>query len=333
MVEGPTVSGYIVGHMVRVLRELGQNPDPVLARTGLAESALAEADARIPVDVTWECFELADALCAEPQLGLQIASRVGEGYPMLRFSLRNAATLGDALDRYGRFYGLISDHGTQSLARGNTAASMRCDRLVEARMPVVLEDWMVGQWLRLGRSLVGVDWTPLAVQLEHSSQGRSAAYEEWFGAPVRFDGDRSEMHIPNSALELPIRGSDASLSAVLDRHIEEVLANRADRASFTVRARAAMAKRLEGGDPGAAAIAKSLNVSERTLHRRLRDEGTTATDVLRQLRLELADKYLRDADISLTEIAYLLGYSEVSAFHRAFKRWTGLTPADFREQL
>ena len=87
------------------------------------------------------------------------------------------------------------------------------------------------------------------VDTEQRYRFNNKAYEEWFGAPVKFNGDCSAMGIPDSALELPIRGSDASLSAVLDRHIHEVLAKRSDRASFTVRTRTAMARRLDGGDP------------------------------------------------------------------------------------
>ena len=333
MVNDALVSGYIVTQIVRAIRDRGNDPGSILASTNLDEPTLAKADARVPLQVAWEFAERAYDLCDEPQLGLEIASRVGEGYPMLRYSLRNAGTLGEAFYRWGRFYGLISDHGLQSLIPGNASGIMRCERLVDANTPILVEDWMVGQWLTLGRLLAGVDWTPLEVRLEHPSTGDSGAYEDWFGAPVRFEGRYSELAIPNDTLELPIIGSDASLSAVLDRHIEDVLARRSGSTSFTVRTRSAMAQQMDGGDPGAASIARLLNVSERTLLRRLREEGTTPTDVLRELRLELAEKYLSDPEISLTEISYLLGYSEVSAFHRAFKRWTGNTPAEFRDAL
>ncbi len=328
-----TVSGYLLNQMVETLRERGKDPGPLIAEFRLEEQALAEADARVPLNDAWECWQRAFALCEEPHLGLTIASQIGEGYPMLRYSLRNAATLGDAFDRWGRFYGLISDHGAQSLERHGVEGRMRCDRQVDVATPIVIEDWMVGQWLSLGRFLAGVEWIPIGVQLEHEPDGnRSVYYEEWFGAPVNFGADHAEMQIPVSVLNLPIRGSDPSLSAVLDQHIHEVLSRRSNLASFTTRARAAMAKQLDGGDPAAASIARSLNVSERTLLRRLRDEGTTPTDLLRDLRLEFAEKYLDDPTISVTEISYLLGYSEASAFHRAFKRWTGTTPAEYRSR-
>ena len=332
MASAHTASGYLLAHMATVLRTLDREPEPLFGELSLSEVDVAQADARVAFDVACAFFERAHQCSGDPTFGLTCAAHLGEGYPALRYALRNSRTLGEAYGRWSRFYGLITDYAAQSLQVEGGRAVLRCVARAQTPLPTVLEDWMVGQWLTLGRHLCGTDWTPVAVQLQHSDAERAAAYEGWFGAPVCFGGDASELSFDTAVLDLGIRGADVSLSILLDRHIEGVLSRLPSVSSFTDRVRARIARELDGGDPSASAVARSLHMSERTLLRRLRDEGTTPRDLLNELRCDLAQRYLADPGISILEVAFLLGYADAAPFHRAFKRWTGETPAGFRSR-
>jgi AraC-like DNA-binding protein len=129
---------------------------------------------------------------------------------------------------------------------------------------------------------------------------------------------------------LKIAQADASLCAVLDRHAEELLAKYPPRDSLIEQVRNLIAAEFRGGEPSLERIADNLGLTPRTLQRKLQELDTSYNDVLDQMRRQLAMRYLREPQMAICEVAYLLGFSESSSFHRAFKRWTGVTPKGFR---
>jgi AraC-like DNA-binding protein len=131
-------------------------------------------------------------------------------------------------------------------------------------------------------------------------------------------------------LSFAITKADPGLCAVLDRHAETLIAKHSPNDSLVERVRALIKDELSGGNASLERIADSLSMSGRTLQRKLRDHGTSHQELLDQMRRDLAMRYLREPDLAICEVAYLLGFSESSALHRAFKRWTGKTPNEFR---
>jgi AraC-like DNA-binding protein len=134
---------------------------------------------------------------------------------------------------------------------------------------------------------------------------------------------------------MPRTGGDPDLFSVLDTHAKMLLDQRpgsADRADIVARVRDAIESELRGGDPKLESIARRLAMSPRTLQRRLSDRGVLFNDVLDEMRFRAAKSYLAPGDIAGTEVAYLLGFAEPSSFNRAFKRWSGLTPTEYRRQ-
>ena len=117
---------------------------------------------------------------------------------------------------------------------------------------------------------------------------------------------------------------------MLDRHAEELLAKYPPRDSLIDQVRNVIADEFRGGEPSLERIADHLGLTPRTLQRKLQELGTSYNDVLDQMRRQLAERYLREPQMAICEVAYLLGFSESSSFHRAFKRWTGVTPKEFR---
>ena len=138
--------------------------------------------------------------------------------------------------------------------------------------------------------------------------------------------------LPRALLDRPLVSPNEGLFAYLERHAEALQARVAGSASLASRVRELLSARIRQGEPEQAAIAQALAMSERTLQRRLQDEGVTFAVLLDDVRADLGRMYLADPKLAIFEVAFLLGYSEPSAFNRAFRRWTGTSPSDFRRQ-
>jgi AraC-like DNA-binding protein len=147
---------------------------------------------------------------------------------------------------------------------------------------------------------------------------------------VYYGCQRNELVLDRALLDRPQRHSEPRLLALLDRQLGALLSALPDSRRFRAAITRCMMEELPGREPGVTMIAAKLRMSERTLQRRLQGEGTTFAEVLSDLRRDRALHYLRDRRLTICEVAFLLGFLDTTAFHRAFKRWTGRTPAEYR---
>jgi AraC-like DNA-binding protein len=189
-----------------------------------------------------------------------------------------------------------------------------------------VSDYSLGGLMTVCRELVGDDWTPLAVALSHPSPPDPTPYRDFFGVLPTFGGEVNELVLPRVLLDRPIASADPLLHDVLRRHAEALLARRPRAGDLLAQVREVLAREVSRGEPRIEELAGWLGQGVRTLQRRLAEVGTTYQDVLDDVRRDLALRLLDERRVAVAEIAYLLGYSEPSAFHRAFKRWTGTTP-------
>jgi AraC-like DNA-binding protein len=157
-----------------------------------------------------------------------------------------------------------------------------------------------------------------------------AELQSSIGCPLRFNEGETRLVLSRAALERPVVAPNQGLFAYLERHAEALQARVRASASIASRVRELLTLCLREGEPDQGAVARQLAVSERTLQRRLQDEGVTFAGLLDEVRADLSRMYLGDPQLAVFEIAFLLGYSEPSAFNRAFRRWTGQTPSEFR---
>src|SRR6185437_17141686 len=150
--------------------------------------------------------------------------------------------------------------------------------------------------------------------------------ERIFRGPLRFAQPENALVLPESALELPMVKAGAALKTLLERTASEILQRLPKTDTLIAHVRKLLAEELRGGDPGIARLARRLHTTPRTLRRRLDEAGVTHREILDQLRRDLAHQYLRQEAIAISEVAFLLGYSDASPFHKAFKRWSGVSP-------
>ena len=188
----------------------------------------------------------------------------------------------------------------------------------------------VGMFLNIFRHCLGADWAPLEVRFEHALADGPSEHERRYGAPVRFGRRTNAIAFRRRDLDARMPTQDPYLFSIIEPFLKsrcELLANPED---FATVVRNEIMLNLDETPPTMADLAKSLGMTSQSFQRRLRDNNLTFQDLLKAARQELALHYLRDPETSLTEVAMLLGYSELSAFSRAFRAWTGMSPHRYR---
>jgi AraC-like DNA-binding protein len=180
----------------------------------------------------------------------------------------------------------------------------------------------------------GAPQEPIALEVtfQHPPAPESALSElkELLACPVRFNAEATRLTLRGSILDCPLRAPNPGLFDYLGRHAAELQRRVQSAATVSARVRELVAAHVREGEPAQASVARRLGMSERTLQRRLNDEGVAFATLVEEVRAELARLYLGDPKLAVFEVAFLLGYSEPSAFNRAFRRWTGMSPSQFR---
>jgi len=306
-----------------------------LAGVGLREADLADPDRLLDLERVLRLTQAAAEAVGDDCLGLHLgASWDLGGLGVLSYAVLNAPTVGTGLrnlDRYGRSH---VQGGRITLAREGREAQLRyvlevADR--ELARQHVESAAVVG--LRIVRRLAGDTWRPRRVVFGHVRPRDAAEHARIFGCPVRFGGDEQLLMSFDAAdLERPVAGADRRLLPIIEQHLDKLL-DIDVKAALVQDVRSVLAQVLCDGNPTIRLVAKRLGMSVRTLQRRLDGHDVVFRDLVQEIRRELAERYLAERSANLTEVAFLLGYSELSTFDRAFRRWTGSTPVAARRSL
>ncbi len=180
------------------------------------------------------------------------------------------------------------------------------------------------------RALGRRDPPPLWLGFQHARPRDLSEHRRIFRAPIDFDCAATEIRFPADLLAVPVPTVDAGLSTVLDRHVHDLVARLPTSPRFSDRVRQTLREALPEGPPTLPSLAKRLAVSERTLQRRLTEEGTSLLGLIEDVRRELSLEYLRDPRLSIAQVSLHLGYASMASFSRAFRRWKGVSPAAYR---
>jgi AraC-like DNA-binding protein len=187
--------------------------------------------------------------------------------------------------------------------------------------------------LLLIRCIVEPDWMPVEVHFEHAAPRDVAELERVFGRTLHFQQATNGLVLRRELLDRIVRGADSRLYPILEQHIRNMLRQLPPADDFMLSVRHEVAKSLAVGNAHVDYLARQLGLGSRTLQRRLNEYGASYRSVLEDVRRELALRYLAESDISVTEVAFLLGYHDTSAFIRAFRRWTGVSPLAHRRRM
>jgi AraC-like DNA-binding protein len=327
-----------MGQPFRRLLELhGLDAVGIARQAGVDLAAIPAPGERIESDKIDAILRVAIPLINDPAFGLQGArcwhpSELG----VLGYAWLSSSTLRTGLERLVRYSRLIGERATTEIEDTRQGLKVRfwAKRGNPAVVPVaaVFGDIAMAILLDMCRMNAGAAMRPVAATLRRRKPDPASAYERFFGCPVRFDAEETTFVLSLKDADRPLSSSNRQLAAVFDRMLTEELA-RLDKADVVSRARAAVLEQLSSGEATAEDTAKQLHMSPRTLQRKLAEENTTYLQLVDDTRKDLALRYIEDPRRSVTDITFSLGFSQPSAFTRAFRRWTGLSPSDYRTRM
>lgn len=313
---------------------LGLDAEELLGTAGLTRAEVLDPDNRLPaprVDALWRA---AHARANDPMLALHAAEALPFGaYKVIDFVAANSATVGDALRRVATYFALVDPRAVLVMSEGDAAELSMRARDTGAEPPAQAQEFTFAALvtrMRVCAGAGGADWSPARVDFTFAAPRDTAEYQRVFQAELRFGSPAARLILPRRALAAPISSANAMLLAVLEDHARRLASELPRREGLTGRVREAIAAELGDGEPGLSRVARRLAMSERTLQRRLQEEGRTLASLVDEVRTAVAKAHLADPGVAASEVAWLLGFSDQSAFTRAFRRWTGVTPGVWR---
>lgn len=327
----PTLTIRALRPLVAGLEAMGVAPRPLLRAADIPPDLLEDPDATVPGEAMAAFWAGALETTGDANLGMHLAEAAPiEAFEVHGYALLASRSLRDAYERACRYQRLIHESSDLVLEEDEGAATLR--HTLPGGRPVGRQpaEFLVAAWLRFGHLVTGVEWMPEAVLFAHAEPDDARDHVRVFGDSIRFLSGQNALRVTTATLALPGVTGDPQLAGILDRHVASVIGDRNPPPTLAARVRAVLEERLHTGDLTASDVAKSLAMSERSLRRDLAAEGTSYRKILDLLRQTRALDMLSDRGCSVGEVAFLLGFSELSAFHRAFKRWTGTTPAEAR---
>jgi AraC-like DNA-binding protein len=316
--------------IVPTLRELGVDPDLVIRAAGLDPRLFDDEMSVIPFAALGRLYTLCVAHTGCPHFGLLVGRRASIlSLGLVGRLMRHSHTIGDAVRA------LVSNLSTQDRAvvpsltsRDGTVLLTFSSYQADTRSVEQILDAAVGVTVNVLRTLCGPDWKPGEVLLPRTIPADQALHRHHFRAPVRFNQESASIVFPARDLDLRIAGADPLLRAMLEEKIQHLKG--AQGVEFSDDIRRLLRTRLTSTRCSADDIAELLTMHRRTLSRHLKSSGMGYRAITNEIRFEIARQLLQDTQVPLAQIAAALGYSEASAFTRAFRRWSGQTPTAWR---
>lgn len=338
-VRGPTPDGVVTTGRVRVaplmalvplLRERGVDPTEVLAAFGYDVAFFGEPENTLPFDVAARLLEHCAELTHCDQFGLLVGQRGGLSVlGPVGFLMQSSADVRAALQSLGRYLHIHDRGAVVGLTDRGGFAALKYTIMqsgVEGRAQVL--DVAIAIGFNLMRALCGSGWLPSEVHFAHRAPADPSPFRRFFGVTVRFDADQSALVFPSRWLERPITSADPLLHRMMEQRIQQLQALSAEDLAGQLR-RLLMAWVTEP-HLSAERVAAQVGITPRTLNRRLAVEGTSFAQMRDETRRQFACDLLRDTQMPAAEVARLLCYADSAAFSRAFRRWTGESPAAWR---
>jgi AraC-like DNA-binding protein len=321
----------LIRGILRAARLMNLDTSAALGFSGIDSRTLAESDTRLPRTLLFGLMANMAKASGDDYFGLHLAEHATAGdFAVLDYAMRNSPTLGVSYEQMCRYSHVL--HDGIDIKMDNDGTVVRLHYQEPAGSPRQLAEWVVALWIVVGRDMTSTHFPARDVTFQHAAPADSSEHARLFGVPAKFDQTHYSVSFDAAVLDRPLTGADPNLLRVVSGYCQELLATVERPTSFPDQVRKVVAELLRGGDATLETTAKRMAVAPRTLQRKLRSKDSSFQAVLDEVRCDLAKRYLAQSSLAIEETAFLLGFSEPSAFNRAFKRWTGVTPSNYRAQ-
>ncbi len=334
MHHDPTSSVVHLRTLLKALEDMGIATAELCRACGLDPAILEDANARVPRSLLLRLWREAGHCSPDPHLGLHLGERVRpRAANILTYLTMSSRTLRKGLERLIRYQRILGEGGRLQMSDDGARTFVRIE-FGSRELPATRDEieYLTVVLMRFGRWIFGADLALLEVCFSHPAPADTSEYERIFACRPRFGAAESGLWIASADLDRRSIHANPEMARTHEQFAEEYLAGLEDR-TVTRQLRTRLLAVLETGVIDLQAAARDLHLSIRTLQRRLRDEGTSYRELVDDLRRDIALSQLRKSDASIEEITYLTGFSELSPFYRAFRRWTGKTPAEYRATM
>jgi AraC-like DNA-binding protein len=329
----PSATGGIARLACARLDQTGRDPAAILSKAGLTPEAARDPAVRLEVRTQIKLLELAAEELGDDLLGFRLACSFDlREIGLVYYVIASSEQLADALRNAARYSQIMNEGVRLRFALSERTATIELDyhnvdRDADRHQ---VEFWLV-TLVRICRQVTDGRLAPSRLKIRHSRNAAPAEFRAFFGVDVEFGADADAIQFPSPIAALPVVGRDGYLNELLRRYADEAMARAPpERPSVRSAVEQLLPTLLPHGKATAPELARRLGMSTRNFSRKLHEEGTSFAEILDLLRTALAKRYLDDATLPISEIAWLLGYREVSSLTHAFKRWTGMTPRQFR---
>lgn len=298
----------------------------------LTKAAIEDVNGWVSVDVMTRAWIDVPRASSDPEFGLHAAESMPTGlYGVLEYATISSPTLRVALERVARYYRIVGAMSEVSfLDEGETSKIVFRSVVAAPEDLRHYSEHFLALIAARTRLITAAQVSPTLVSFPHAAPKKTDEHARIFKAPVYFSQPRAELTYRTADLTVPLSTFNPDFLRLFER--EEAHLAALDNGSVAQRIRNVLPGTLRQGEASVGTLSRKLGLSTRTLQRKLQEEGISFTDLVDQVREEEARRYVAESKMSLGEIAFVLGFSQPSAFFRAFKRWTGTTPSDFRSQ-
>jgi AraC-like DNA-binding protein len=316
----------------RMVESYGQDPLPLFQEHGFDHDTVPHPNRRISEPAFLALWEAAEALVDDPCCGLRATQCWHPSHlHALGYGWLASTSLRTALGRLARYIKIVTSNADMAITNTEEGVSLTFspnERRKETASLAGMEPALVTSMCRVN---YGVTLDPVQVRLGHPAPACAGDYSAYYRCPVAFDTGEYSLVLPTDAVDKPLAGANPHLAElndqVVQRYLDDLRGN-----EITEQVKRIIAEELPSGCVSDETVARILFMGPRTLQRRLKQRSISFRQLLQQTRRVLADRYLAEGNYSATEIAFMLGFSDISTFSRAYKQWTGVSPAAIPSQ-
>ncbi|WP_455211617.1 AraC family transcriptional regulator [Kaarinaea lacus] len=320
--------------IVKALEHQGYSCDSVFTTLGMDPKKLKDNNARYSTQQMQQLWRTAVELTGDPTFGIKVASYWHPTtFHALGYSWMASGSLKEAMERAVRYSKVVSDLVQLYFDYVNGAYKFSIGlQIQDTQLVSESIDASAAVFVNMVRLVYGDEIHPILVTLPRAKPAAAKEFSEFFNAPIEYDSHETALFYIDEQVEKSLPTGNVELAHANDKIVKDYLSH-LDKTNVSMQVKSKIVDLLSSGMVTEQDMAEALHVSLRSLQRKLREEGTSYKEILEGTRKELATKYIQNSRLSISEISFLLGFSEISNFSRAFKRWNGRAPSDYRAGL